>query len=1501
MMSFFRKNKVFLFLIIFVGVMGYITFHFMNTSAAMVYKLLTDSSTGITWQYGYDSSTNELEVSYFKSTSTFSSITIPPASFFINGDSNINTVKNYTFTNYSNHNLGTPGTFNSTVTRIDLSNVNVVNGLSPLKNNSSNVVIDVTLNPNSSKIGYDVFRELKINIHNLDKVTDIGGGAFYHTTFSNTELSLPNLKSLGNGSFETSNVTLVEINYENIGLSVFKNCKDLVSVVMLDNVRVINNSMFEGDSSLSSFDFNHVKTVNNDAFKDCTSWNIDIGDTEIEYLGTGVFWGTTGFTKEVTIPEKVTSIGWRTFFGSNISSIDLNNVKNIYSEAFKDCLKLSYVDFGKVEQINYQGFMNDSSLSSIFFTPSVYYIAYQAFLNCGLTSVDFGNVERIDGMAFMNNNITELYLPKSIVWLNETYIFANNPIEKITIAYDTLSTKMCDFRIVLNGFSSTVAPLKTLILVAPYGPNEDAVISSSHYDVSRKYRVYEDTAGTILSLTNGQAAYENNQEDIIYGKANLYKNVLQSTYFFDLDTIETVEFGEGYEFIGANSFRTFSTSDLNYWMSFYSTPNYPVSSNFSLSSIKLPSTLKGIGIVAFSCMLNRDNLSINLPESLEYIGRGAFRSCWRLRQEIDLPNLKFIGNCAFQGSGVSKIVLHDKLEKIGIEAFNFTHNLKEFIVDCDYFGITGLSDEYVPNHYYDGSYNNFNTTIKLYYSNINSDEYVLDLVKFTDKVRTLPKNFIPYQYTYNGRVYTTDNSYMNSLFWGIKVKTLDLEECPWTEMISHDFQEIMVETLKLPKNLTKINDEMFYKARVVNPVEIPDSVTSIGKSAFAGSNIIISNGLPSGLKTIGDAAFYNSKINDNLVIPSSVTSIGKSAFATCPSDYAYSCVPSYTTWNNDLEVHRNSITFESSLSPSVMGGQSISQLLWNSTVDNLIFGDNVTELPTKTLNEGKSLEDVSPEFWNIPVKKVTFKNLVELPKKAFIDNTSLEEVDFLEDPNLSKLDDYSFLGTSNLKKVKLYHDLNFDVGSHAFLGSGLTTLGNEYSDFDIVNHKINLTGDFTFSYMPNLEDVRVTGNLNNGIIPKGTFYSDKLLEKVILEDDVKELKQEAFGADDGLKTFVMYGDTKIYGKDKNQKTTLKDIDHVNIHLDTEETEFTVKVNDTTISVSDFIDNKYVYNTDSEVILESTGDVILDKVSNDTIYVRDVKNDYLTISATANLYCYLMNEDCNDYKNTYEELKNSYETDLYYLDEVLYLDSNKVTIDLTEDKKDIEKEGLILYALRRDGVILVSEEWGKMTDAIKYVDSGVTIRNYNADTDNPRLMVFNTSRKIEDLDTTTNDNFKNVTYEMGIPNPETGKVDVDFVYENVVVHTTAATTLKTETNYVEVTYSDGCGGESFANVIFENIILGGNTPQFTGGTPKREGYEFVGWDKEISPTVDSNIIYTAVWRKIEVNNPDIIKDIPGQVTDSITNPYTHNNLKLFILFVILLLGSMFGYKKLKEKH
>ena len=59
-------------------------------------------------------------------------------------------------------------------------------------------------------------------------------------------------------------------------------------------------------------------------------------------------------------------------------------------------------------------------------------------------------------------------------------------------------------------------------------------------------------------------------------------------------------------------------------------------------------------------------------------------------------------------------------------------------------------------------------------------------------------------------------------------------------------------------------------------VVIPDTVTSIGSSAFNASGIGKVN-LPDGLKTIGSSAFYNNRLTE-IIIPDSVTSLGSLAF-----------------------------------------------------------------------------------------------------------------------------------------------------------------------------------------------------------------------------------------------------------------------------------------------------------------------------------------------------------------------------------------------------------------------------------------------------------------------------------------------------------------------------------------------------------------------------------------------------------------------------------------------
>ena len=1496
-----------------------VAFGFLTTKADMVYKIITDSD-GVTWQYGYDVDTKQLDVMFFDSENEITEIIVPESSYFVSNDESIDEVESYSFSNYESHNLGDPRELASTIEKIDLSNVDVVNGIKPLSNNLDSV--EIVLNPNSSKIGKDAFRSLKLTISNLDKVLEIGPGAFYQVVFTDTIISLPNVTSVLDGSFEESNITSLEINSPEIGVSAFKNCKRLSSVKLLDNVESILDSAFEGDSELNQFLFNHVQNIGNSVFKDCTKWNIDIKDTEIKQLGTGVFWGDTSYRISVTLPAGVTSIGWRTFFETNIVGVDLRNATVVGPEAFRDCKQLKDVSFGKVETINYRAFVNDSSIHNLNLSTGVIDVQMQAFDNCSIENLNLNGVQKIEHGAFANNIIRELYLPKSLAVMNTAAIWYNNPITKITVAFDTLSNAINMLWVLLDkdGSNYTDATyngsryLETVELVAPYSSTESAEINS-RYGVPRSYHPEE--PANMISKDRG-----NDQN-----WANRYKNVVQSSFLNNLLNLKTVKIGEGYEFLGASQF--------NAWYDYSSSSYIPKD---KLKSISLPSTLKGIGAAAFQQTFTANNVpTINLPQSLEYIGASAFLLSFGFWNDIYLPNLKEIGSYAFMYSGIVGITLNNKLEYIGREVANLTPNLKKIILDCDFYNLVKKydSDYYANNQifaaYFPTSYNGF------YYGNSHNGEY--DLIQFTSNVKTNPTIVDkPGQY------------YNDGAFHNIKVKTFDLKNSKITSLGNNNtFLQTTVSTLVLPDALTSIGRGAFYKskidnlvlsntnverigdlafmeveanklylpnslkeigsfsflrAKVANSITVPDSVTTFGTGAFMSADIYVINNLPNSLKTIGDYALLDAVYNSDIIVPSGVTSIGYNAFNG----------GSNTVWGHKhLNLERNSVTFLNSMNATVTKNQPIHVLFKHSKLNELIFSENVMELPTNSLNNGKEKKLTVPEFAQMDVKKITLKNIKKIPSKAFLECHNLEEVDMSTAGGLNEFGYYAFIDTPALRKVKVRQGLDITIKDFAFLRSGLETLGDEYTGFDVSNNNITLDGEFIFSYMPNLKDVKLKGEkINNGILPKGTFYQDKKLETVILDDKFKELKAQTFANDDSLKTFVMFGDTKIYDDSAPHKVTFPDIEELTIYADSTDKDFTITIKDadngnTTITYSDFTDDKYVYKKNGalkSVTLETENEVFLDKYADSIVHIRDISTDTITIDPRANVYCYLKNEHCNAYNETYREQKVANESDLYYLDEVLYLDSNKTQIDMTNNQSSVLTDGLALYALRRDGIILVSEEWGKMTDAVNYVDSGITIRDYNANTTNPRLRVFNTPIPINEVDTTTNDNFANVNYTIGEIDPETKRIPINFIYPNKVVDSVAETSLRSIGNTASVIYSDGCGGEAFANVIYTNVVIGANTPLFEG-TPLRNGYEFIGWNKEISSSVSEDVIYVAQWKKVEMVYPDpsvdpiIPKDEKPSIIDVLVNPETRDNILIFVIIILSGVGFTYYRKNVKN--
>ena len=78
------------------------------------------------------------------------------------------------------------------------------------------------------------------------------------------------------------------------------------------------------------------------------------------------------------------------------------------------------------------------------------------------------------------------------------------------------------------------------------------------------------------------------------------------------------------------------------------------------------------------------------------------------------------------------------------------------------------------------------------------------------------------------------------------------------------------------------------------------------------------------------------------------------------------------------------------------------------------------------------------------------------------------------------------------------------------------------------------------------------------------------------------------------------------------------------------------------------------------------------------------------------------------------------------------------------------------------------------------------------------------------------------------------------------------------NY-SIVYADGVDGEEIFSDT-EYIRPYGSPTPVLGVTPKREGYTFVGWDQEISPTVEGFVRYEAVWVKNHVHEPVWIEGV-----------------------------------------
>ena len=347
--------------------------------------------------------------------------------------------------------------------------------------------------------------------------------------------------------------------------------------------------------------------------------------------------------------------------------------------------------------------------------------------------------------------------------------------------------------------------------------------------------------------------------------------------------------------------------------------NYTYSSNApwysyrtSIKTVIIEDGVTSIGSYAF---YNCTGLtSIEIPNSVTSIGEYAFSGCKSLTS-ITIPNsVTSIGYFAFSYcSSLTSLTIPNSVTSIGIRAFDSCSSLTSITIpnsvttigDGAFDGCSSLTSITIPNSVtsigYQAFYNCSSlTSITIPNSVTSIGDWAFSGCSKLTSITVDSEN--PNYCDIDGVLFNKNKTTLIRYPEGKSATSYTIPNSVTSIGWSAFAGCSSLTSITIPNSVTSIGDNAFAGCSSLTSITIPNSVTSIGNNAFYNCTGLTSVTIPNSVTTIGEGAFYYCSTLTSITIPNSVTSIGDWAFSGCSSLTSITCeaVVSPTLGGNEV-------------------------------------------------------------------------------------------------------------------------------------------------------------------------------------------------------------------------------------------------------------------------------------------------------------------------------------------------------------------------------------------------------------------------------------------------------------------------------------------------------------------------------------------------------------------------------------------------------------------------